>query len=137
MVLGGGPTRLFGVFSSDAGIYAMGFFIGLLIGGCSMSGLNVVAGEIYPTRFRASANGWAMMMSKLGSMFGPLLGGGLQMAGLNFGQFFIVFAVPMFLGAVLVLFFRVNVRRESLETVTEKLTAKVKRAAPSAGDPAQ
>jgi hypothetical protein len=56
-------------------------------------------------------------------MVGPLLGGALQMAGLNFDQFFIVFAMPCFLAAILVVFFRVNVRRESLETVTEKLTA--------------
>ena len=111
----------------------MGFLIGLLIGGCSLSGLNVVAGEIYPTRFRASANGWAALVGKLGSMFGPLLGGGLQMAGLNLGQFFIVFAIPLFLGAVAVLFFRVNVRRESLEAVTEKLTTAATRTASSAG----
>ena len=128
-VCGGIATWLFGVFASDAGIYAMGFFIGMFIGGCSLSGLNVVAGEIYPTQFRASANGWAGFVGKLGSMFGPLLGGALQMGRFSFGQFFIVFALPLFLGAILVLFFRVNVRRESLEAVTEKLTATAKRPA--------
>ena len=135
-VCGGVATWLFGVFASDAGIYAMGFLIGLLIGGCSITGLAVVTGEIYPTQFRASGTGWAAMINKLGSMFGPLLGGAMQMTGLSFGQFFIVFAVPLFLGAVLVLFFRINVRRESLEAVTEKLTATATRVAPSAGGPA-
>ena len=132
-VCGAIATWLFGVFTSDAGIYVMGALIGFFVGGCSVTGINVVMGETYPTQFRASGIGWAGTIGRLGSMFGPLLGGAMQMAGFSFGQFFIVFAVPLFLAAVLVLFFRVNVRRESLETVTEKLTATVKRPAPSAG----
>ena len=123
MALAGVLTWLFGIYTSDAGLYVIGFFIGLVAGGCAMIGLNVVAGEIYPTRFRSTGVGWALTIAKLGSMFGPLLGGALQMAGLDFGKFFIVFAVPFIISAVIVALFRVNVRRESLETVTEELTA--------------
>ena len=132
LVLGGIATWMFGAFTSDAGIYVMGFLISFFVGGCSFPTLNVVMGETYPTQFRASGIAWAGSIGRLGSMVGPLLGGAVQMAGLSFSQFFVVFAVPLFLAAVGVLFFRVNVRRESLETVTEKLTATVKKPAPSA-----
>jgi MFS family permease len=123
-VCGGIAIWLFGVFTSDAGIYVMGALIGFFVGGCSVTGINVVMGETYPTQFRSSGIGWAGTIGRFGSMFGPLLGGAMQMARFSFGQFFIVFAIPLFLAAVLVAFFRVNVRRESLETVTEKLTAR-------------
>jgi MFS transporter, AAHS family, benzoate transport protein len=122
LACGGVATWLFGTFTSGIALYAIGFLIGLSVG-ASITGLNVVAGEIYPTQFRSSGVGWALTIGRLGSMVGPLVGGALQMAGLNFDQFFIVFAMPCFLAAILVVFFRVNVRRESVETVTEKLTA--------------
>ena len=120
---GGIAIWLFGIFTSGPALYVVGFLIGASIGNC-MTGLNVVAGEIYPTQFRSTGVGWALTIGRIGAIIGSLLGGSLQMAGLNFGQFFMMFALPCFLAAILVLFFRVNVRQESVETVTEKLTAR-------------
>jgi MFS transporter, AAHS family, benzoate transport protein len=120
-IVGGVMIWLFGVFTSGAALYVIGFLIGTSVGSC-MTGLNVVAGEIYPTQFRSTGAGWALTVGRVGAIAGPLLGGTLQMAGLTFSQFFVVFAIPSFVAAVLVFFFRVNVRRESVETVTEKLT---------------
>ena len=122
-IVGGFAIWLFGIFTSGVALYVIGFLIGASIGSC-MTGLNVVAGEIYPTQFRSTGAGWALTIGRMGAIVGPLLGGTLQMAGLNFSQFFLVFALPCFIAAVLVFFFRVNVRRESVEMVTEKLTSR-------------
>ena len=122
-IVGGFAIWLFGIFTSGVALYVIGFLIGASIGSC-MTGLNVVAGEIYPTQFRSTGAGWALTIGRMGAIVGPLLGGTLQMAGLNFSQFFFVFALPCFIAAVLVFFFRVNVRRESVEMVTEKLTSR-------------
>jgi len=111
----------FGTFTYTVATYIIGFLIGFFVG-ASITGLNVVAGEIYPTQFRSTGAAWALTVGRLGAIVGPLLGGVLQMAGLNFSQFFIVFATPCFLAAILVILFRVNVRRESVEAVTAKLT---------------
>jgi hypothetical protein len=53
---------------------------------------------------------------------GPLLGGLLQSAGFSFSQFFALLAVPPLFCAILVFFYRINVRGEALEAVEIKLT---------------
>jgi MFS family permease len=84
---------------------------------------HVVTGELYPTNVRSTGVGWALTAGRLGSIAGPLLGGALQMAGFTFSEYFLVFAVPSFLCAGLVLLYRINVRDEGLETVHERLTS--------------
>jgi len=46
----------------------------------------------------------------------------LQMAGFSFSQYFLIFAIPSFCCALLVSFYRINVKGEGLEVITEKLT---------------
>lgn len=120
LILGGVAVWLFGVAMGSA-LYvvaaAAGFFLG-----ASTTGINVVTGEIYPTRFRSTGTGWALTIGRLGAIAGPVIGGAVQMADFSFGQFFIVFAIPCFICAILVMLYRVNVKGESLEVVTGKLT---------------
>ena len=117
-------TYLFSVVRSNIGIYLVGALYGMT-GGTCMNGLQVVNGEIYPTQFRSTGAGWAITVGRLGAIVGPLLGGALQMAGFTFNQFFIIFALPTFMAAVIVFFFRVNVRGEGVETVTGKLAGTI------------
>jgi hypothetical protein len=45
------------------------------------------------------------------------------MAGMGFNHFFIIFAMPCFACMILIAFYRVNVRNETLEAVASKLTS--------------
>lgn len=58
----------------------------------------------------------------LAAICGPLFGGFLQSAGFSFSHFFALIAAPYLFCAILVLFYRVNVRGEGLETVEAELT---------------
>jgi AAHS family benzoate transporter-like MFS transporter len=120
LILGGIAVWLFGVATGSA-LYVVAAGAGFFLG-ASASGITVVAGESYPTRFRSTGTGWALTIGRLGAIAGPVVGGAIQMANFSFGQFFIVFAIPCFICAMLVMSYRVNVKGESLEVVTGKLT---------------
>jgi len=120
-LLGGIAVWLFGVVSNNIALYIAGAATGVFIIGAQIA-QHVVSGEIYPTHVRSTGVGWALTVGRFGSIVGPLLGGVLQMAGLSFSQYFIVFAIPCFICMVLVMFYRVNVKGEDLETVAVKLT---------------
>ncbi|HUJ68927.1 MAG TPA: MFS transporter [Syntrophorhabdales bacterium] len=113
---------LFGrALGSPAALYALSFATGFLVIG-GQSAQHAVTGEIYPTFVRSTGVGWALTMGRFGAVCGPLLGGLLQSAGFSFSQFFALLAIPPLLCAILVLFYRVNVRGETLEAVEAKLT---------------
>ncbi|MGA3174208.1 MAG: MFS transporter [Syntrophorhabdales bacterium] len=120
---GGIAVWLFGAVSNNTALYIIGAATGVFIIGAQIA-QHVVSGEIYPTNVRSTGVGWALTVGRFGSIVGPLLGGFLQMAGFSFSQYFIVFAIPSFICMVLVMFYRVNVKGEDLETVAVKLTAK-------------
>jgi len=113
---------LFGqALGSPVALYALSFATGFLVIG-GQSAQHAVTGEIYPTFVRSTGVGWALTIGRFGAVCGPLLGGLLQSAGFSFSQFFELLAIPPLLCAILVLFYRVNVRGETLEAVEAKLT---------------
>lgn len=71
-----------------------GFF---LIGG--QTGLNAVAGTIYPTYMRSTGTGWTNAMGRLGAMFGPMLGGVILSLSLPLSTVFLLSAVPVLISA--------------------------------------
>ena len=119
-ILGGVAVGLFGMTSNGLTLYVLATATGVFIIG-AQTAQHVVTGEIYPTNIRSTGVGWALTVGRLGSVSGPLLGGILQVAGFSFKQYFMVFALPCFLCAFLVLNYRVNVKHEALESVTAKL----------------
>jgi len=118
--LGGLSLFLFSAVTSDLVLYVAGAATGIFLVSIPAA-LHVVAGEIYPTRIRSSGLGSAYAIGRVGSITGPIIGGIVQMAGFSFSQFFLVFSLPSFLCVILVAFFPIGVRRESLEQVTAKL----------------
>ena len=120
--IGGLSVIFFGFVTSPASLYVAGAATGIFMVGVPAA-LHVVAGEIYPTRFRSTGAGWAYAVGRLGSVMGPMLGGIIQMAGFSFSQFFIVFSIPCFICMILVALFPVGVKNEGLEAVTEKVLA--------------
>ncbi|GAB7025435.1 MFS transporter [Geotalea toluenoxydans] len=119
---GGVVVALFGTVSSNAALYIIGAATGVFVIGAQIA-QHVVTGELYPTNIRSTGVGCALTAGRLGSIAGPLLGGALQMAGVTFSQYFLIFAVPSFLCAGLVYLYRVNVKDEGLETVHERLVS--------------
>lgn len=63
--------------------------------------LDIIAAEIYPTNLRSSAVGFGMGISRLGGVFGPILGGYLVSAHISYAGFFLVFAIPPLINACL------------------------------------
>jgi AAHS family benzoate transporter-like MFS transporter len=120
--IGGLSVICFGFVTSATSLYIAGAATGIFMVGVPAA-LHVVAGEIYPTRFRSTGAGWAYAIGRLGSIMGPIIGGILQMAGFSFSQFFLVFSIPCFICMILVALFPVGVRNESLETVSKKVLA--------------
>ena len=108
---------------SPAALYLLSFATGFFVIG-GQSAQHAVTGEVYPTFVRSTGVGWALTMGRFGAVCGPLLGGFLQSAGFSFSQYFAFLAIPPLLCAILVLFYRVNVRGETLEAVEAELTGK-------------
>ena len=44
-------------------------------------GMNALAAEVYPTAIRSTGVGWALGVGRIGSIIGPLVGGGLLALG--------------------------------------------------------
>jgi MFS family permease len=121
-VLAGVVSWLFGhAAGSPAILYILAVATGIFSGG-GQSAQHAVTGEIYPTFMRSTGVGWALTMGRFGAVCGPLFGGFLQLAGFSFSRYFAMLAIPLLLCAVLVLFYRVNVKGEALETVEVELT---------------
>jgi MFS transporter, AAHS family, benzoate transport protein len=116
--VGGLAVLFFGFVSSLPALYVAGIGAGILVLGAPTP-LNVVCGETYPTHIRSTGLGWAHAAGRIGSIVGPVLGGMLQAGGVDFRYFFVVFSLPCFVCAALLLLYRVKRRGESLEAVSE------------------
>ncbi len=74
--------------------------LGLMQGG--FIALYAAATRIYPTEIRSTGVGWAVGAGRPGAILGPYVAGLLVAAGLNLGQSFAVFAIPLAISAVAV-----------------------------------
>ncbi|GAB6171121.1 MFS transporter [Paradesulfitobacterium aromaticivorans] len=119
--LGGLALWVFAFATSNLLLLLAGAATGVFIIGTQIA-QHVITGEIYPTQVRSSGVGWALTIGRLGSIIGPLLGGLIQMGNFSFGQYFLIFSIPAFLCAALVLLYRINVKGEGLETINQKLS---------------
>lgn len=80
---------------SAAGIFVAGLFI---IGG--QGGINALAAMLYPTEMRATGVGWALGAGRVGSVFGPALGGFVLENHWTALPIYLVAAVPPLIAAV-------------------------------------
>jgi AAHS family 4-hydroxybenzoate transporter-like MFS transporter len=72
-----------------AAMCAIGFFV---IG--THGSLHSVAGIYYPSAYRANGAGWALSVSRLGSIGGPLVGGLMLAAHMPLSEVFLFVAMP-------------------------------------------
>jgi len=75
------------------------FFTGILQQG-GFTGLYAVSAKVYPTQIRSTGIGWAIGLSRIGAVLGPMAAGFLIAAGLSMSANFYVFAVPMALAGI-------------------------------------
>ncbi|KUO78039.1 MAG: hypothetical protein APF81_15150 [Desulfosporosinus sp. BRH_c37] len=115
-LVGGISVWMFGFVSSNAFLLFLGVLTGAFIMGAPIA-MHVICGEIYPTHARATGVGFALTVGRLGSILGPILGGVLLTMGFSFSQYFLIFAIPAFVAAVLVMLYRTDAKGESLENI--------------------
>jgi AAHS family 4-hydroxybenzoate transporter-like MFS transporter len=81
---------------------------GMLFSALFIAGLLVIGGQqnapamsvlLYPQRMRATGAGWQFGVGRLGSIFGPVIGGYLLAAGISAHSLFLLMAVPAVLAA--------------------------------------
>jgi AAHS family 4-hydroxybenzoate transporter-like MFS transporter len=81
---------------------------GALYGGLALVGVLVIGGQqnaptisvlLYPQRMRGSGVGWQFAAGRLGSILGPLIGGGLLAAKVPIPLLFVMIGVPVLLAA--------------------------------------
>lgn len=120
-IIGGLSVWLFGFVASNSALLVLGALTGAFIMGAPIA-LHVIGGEIFPTYARSTGVGWALTVGRVGSILGPLFGGFLQAQGATFSQYFLIFAIPAFIAAVLVMGYRVDAKGDNLELVNQKLS---------------
>lgn len=80
----------------------------LLVGGLGFfqaggqAGLGAVAANLYEPRYRATAVGWAYGAGRLGALTGPIVGGAALAGHWPTSLLFLLMAVPLLIGAVLI-----------------------------------
>jgi AAHS family 4-hydroxybenzoate transporter-like MFS transporter len=89
-----GTVRLSGDMYMPA-MFVVGFFT---VGG--HASLHSIAGIFYPSACRSNGTGWALSVSRLGTIGGPYLGGILLSAHMPLRQIFIIAALPSLVFAV-------------------------------------
>jgi AAHS family 4-hydroxybenzoate transporter-like MFS transporter len=60
---------------------------------------NGIAAKFYPTEIRATGVGWALAVGRIGSIFGPAVGGLLLSTGFQIQSIFLVATVPPLVAA--------------------------------------
>ncbi len=90
------------------------FFAGVGSIGCNLV-LGALSATLYPTRIRASGSSWAFGVARLASMVSPLIGGYVISLGWPLEKIFLVFSIPMFIGALGVVAIAFIARRSDIE----------------------
>lgn len=71
----------------------------------AQTALNALAAVYYPTEYRSTGAGWALGIGRLGSIFGPVIGGVLISMGLPITLLFFIFAIPILIAAIAIFIF--------------------------------
>jgi putative MFS transporter len=94
-VLVGLSTALFPLMDASWYILTLGFFI-MMFNGMSMGLGHPFTAELYPTRIRGRANGWASGIGRLGGVAAPLVVGAAVQAGASLPVIFLILAAAPF-----------------------------------------
>ncbi len=86
------------LFGSAGALYSGLAVIGLLVIGGQMNA-PAISVQLYPQHMRSAGVGWQFAAGRLGSILGPIIGGGLLSANVPVSLLFILIAMPTLLSA--------------------------------------
>ncbi|MFB5191395.1 MFS transporter [Alicyclobacillus fastidiosus] len=98
---------LFGMVDSVAMVLVMTFIAGFFVVG-SQTLINTLASITYPTSTRSTGVSWAFGVGRIGSIIGPIIGGGMISMNWSIKEMFLCAAVPTILAAIAVTFMRIR-----------------------------
>ena len=102
-------------FGGVAQTLTIALFVGALIQACA-TGLFTLSPETFPTAVRTTGVGVAVTAGRIGAIISPILAGVLIDRGWTAPSLYMLFAVPLVLGAVAVAFLRRAPQASSVET---------------------
>ena len=98
-VLGGCALVFLGLVSANIVLSAVGvFWVGWFVVG-GQGGINALAAMLYPTEMRATGLGWAVGAGRVGSVFGPALGGYMLAEHWTATSIYFLAAAPLLVAA--------------------------------------
>ena len=109
------------------------YVVAMLVVGCfavgGHAGLHAIAGIFYPSACRATGTGWALSVSRLGTIGGPLVGGALMNAHLPLARIFAIAALPSVVFAAAAL----GLGMQHLRLLREEAAPRASQSRPPAG----
>lgn len=110
-------TFLFGWSQADAWIIITGFLL-MVFNGMAWGIAYPFSSELYPTRIRGSATGWATGIGRLGGVAAPIVVGWVIQAGGSLFVVFSVLAIAPFLSSLVLSRIHLESTGRSLEEIT-------------------
>ena len=122
-ILGALAVILMGYVAHSVAFSALGIFLAgwFIIGG--QGGINALAAMLYPTEMRATGVGWALGAGRVGSVFGPVLGGFVLVNHWHPESIYWVAAVPLVLAAVATICVRFAVHGDPAQSAAPSAAA--------------
>lgn len=111
---------LLGFATTQWQVVLFAMFTGFIIT-FSMTGVQPLLAEAYPTEFRNTGVAWAQGFGRLGSFCGPLISGFVQQIGVGFTGAVSLFAIPAAICAFTIMLFRVETKGKTLESITSEI----------------
>jgi putative MFS transporter len=108
---------LFGLSQKDAWILAMGFLL-MLFNGMAWGIAYPFSTELYPTRMRGSATGWATGIGRAGGVLAPIVVGWVIQAGGSLFHVFTLLACAPFLTTLVLSSIKLETTGKSLEEIS-------------------
>lgn len=111
---------LLGYSSTTAQLIIFAILVGFF-SNFALTGIQPLLAESYPTEFRNTGVAYSQAFGRLGSMSGPILAGFVQTIGFGFTGTLAMFAAPAAICVIVLLFFKMETKGKSLETISEEI----------------
>lgn len=108
---------LFGFSQEDLWVMGMGFLL-MVFNGMAWGMAYPFSSELYPTRMRGSATGWANGIGRLGGVIAPLAVGWAAQAGASLWEIFILLGSLPLIASLVLSKIKIETTRQSLENIT-------------------
>jgi MFS transporter, putative metabolite:H+ symporter len=112
-----GVTFLFGVSQKDVWVLITGFLL-MVFNGMAWGMAYPFSSELYPTRMRGSATGWATGIGRLGGVVAPIIVGWVIQAGGSLFTVFALLALAPFLSTLVLFTIKSETTGRSLEEIS-------------------